>query len=146
MVPHPSKQWCFTNELGTHWYQAPIEEFVPVYRFIRDNAQYFDGFDTLPAENVTAPENIHFTLRRNHKNKRTVIHLLNKNYDKQKKLFTPLESVEVTLPAALFKTTPANITAVSPFDTAQSLPLQKQNDNLTITLPKLNLWTLIIFE
>jgi hypothetical protein len=146
MVPHPTQQWCFTNELGTHWYKAPIEEFAPIYRFIRDNAKYFDGFDTLPAENVTVPQNVHFTIRKNPQNRTTVIHLLNKNYDKQQKNFTPLESIEITLPPSLLKTPPENVTAVSPFDTTQSLPLKKQNDKLTITIPNLKLWTLLIIE
>jgi hypothetical protein len=146
MVPHPTQQWCFTNELGTHWYQAPIEEFAHAYRFIRDNARYFDGFVHFHIESITTPQNVHFTLRTNPQNGITVIHLLNKNYDKEKKLFSPLHSVEITLPALLLRTSPENITAISPFDTKQTLTLKKQNDNVTITIPKLSLWTILIFE
>ena len=42
MTPH--RQWCYTQELGTHWYQGPAEEYGPLYHFIRDHAFLFDGY------------------------------------------------------------------------------------------------------
>ncbi len=46
----PNRQWCYTNELGTHWYYGRIEDYAPVYRFIRANAHLFD--DYVPFEDV----------------------------------------------------------------------------------------------
>ncbi len=43
MAPH--RQWCYTDEKGTHWYQGPKEEFAPLYKFVRSNAQWFDGYE-----------------------------------------------------------------------------------------------------
>ncbi|MBM3493667.1 MAG: hypothetical protein FJX72_05000 [Armatimonadetes bacterium] len=44
MAPH--HQWCYTTEKGTHWYDGPAERFAPLYRFVRDNADLFDGYET----------------------------------------------------------------------------------------------------
>ncbi len=43
MAPH--RQWCYTPEKGTHWYEGPAEKFAPLYRFVRRNAGLFDGFE-----------------------------------------------------------------------------------------------------
>jgi hypothetical protein len=42
MVPH--RQWCYTPQQGTHWYQGPKEKFAPLYQFVRQNAALFDGY------------------------------------------------------------------------------------------------------
>jgi len=44
MVPH--RQWCYTPQLGTHWYDGPKEKFAPLYQFVRQHAQLFDPFQT----------------------------------------------------------------------------------------------------
>jgi hypothetical protein len=43
MAPH--RQWCYTSEKGTHWYDGPAGKFAPLYRFIRANASLFDGYE-----------------------------------------------------------------------------------------------------
>jgi hypothetical protein len=47
MVPH--HQWCYTEQLGTHWYDGPPEEYAPIYRFIREHPFLFDDQES-PAE------------------------------------------------------------------------------------------------
>lgn len=44
MAPH--RQWCYTEDKGTHWYSGPTEALAPLYRFVRTNAACFDGFET----------------------------------------------------------------------------------------------------
>ncbi|MCC7374983.1 MAG: hypothetical protein IT581_10020 [Verrucomicrobiales bacterium] len=44
MAPH--HQWCYTPAKGTHWYDGSTERFAPLYRFVRTNATWFDGFNT----------------------------------------------------------------------------------------------------
>ena len=41
----PNRQWCHTPQKGTHWYEGPKEKFAPLYRFVRQNAALFDGYD-----------------------------------------------------------------------------------------------------
>jgi len=43
MAPH--YQWCYTQEKGTHWYDGPPEEYAWLYRFVRDHAALFDGYE-----------------------------------------------------------------------------------------------------
>ena len=43
MAPH--RQWCYTREKGTHWYTGPVEEYAPLYRFVRASAEILDDFD-----------------------------------------------------------------------------------------------------
>jgi hypothetical protein len=45
MAPH--RQWCYTKEKGTHWYVGPTEEYAWLYRFVRDNARLFDGYEAV---------------------------------------------------------------------------------------------------
>ncbi|HEY5915200.1 MAG TPA: hypothetical protein VJA21_31795 [Verrucomicrobiae bacterium] len=46
MAPH--RQWCYTPQKGTHWYEGPSQKFAPLYRFVRRNASLFDGYATFP--------------------------------------------------------------------------------------------------
>lgn len=41
----PNRQWCYTSEKGTHWYEGPKEKFAPLYQFVRQNAALFDGYE-----------------------------------------------------------------------------------------------------
>jgi hypothetical protein len=41
----PNRQWCHTPQKGTHWYDGPKEKFAPLYRFVRQNAALFDGYE-----------------------------------------------------------------------------------------------------
>lgn len=43
MAPH--RQWCYTPEKGTHWYEGPKDKFAPLYQFVRRNAALFDDFE-----------------------------------------------------------------------------------------------------
>lgn len=44
----PNRQWCYTPEKGTHWYEGPREKFAPLYRFARDQAEWLDGWVNRP--------------------------------------------------------------------------------------------------
>jgi len=41
MAPH--RQWCYTEEKGTHWYDGPTEAYAPLYGFVRDHGDLLDG-------------------------------------------------------------------------------------------------------
>ena len=45
MAPH--RQWCYTKEKGTHWYDGPTEEYAWLYQFVRRNARLLDGYDAV---------------------------------------------------------------------------------------------------
>ncbi len=53
MAPH--RQWCYTQEKGTHWYQGPAEKFAPLYRFVRRDKALFDGYETYADIAVVLP-------------------------------------------------------------------------------------------
>jgi hypothetical protein len=53
MAPH--RQWCYTPEKGTHWYQGPAERFAPLYRFVRENAWLFDGYEAYADVDLLMP-------------------------------------------------------------------------------------------
>ncbi|MCU0917651.1 MAG: hypothetical protein MUC88_24275, partial [Planctomycetes bacterium] len=78
MVPHPQRQWCFNNELGTHWYAAPVEAYAPLYRFIRANAGWFDGFEAVDVgkRQPGAPANVLVALRKKTGSSQIVLHVL----------------------------------------------------------------------
>jgi hypothetical protein len=53
MAPH--RQWCYTPEKGTHWYQGPREKFAPLYRFVRENSELFDDYETYADVGIVLP-------------------------------------------------------------------------------------------
>ncbi|MBI4326578.1 MAG: hypothetical protein HY674_15130 [Chloroflexi bacterium] len=42
MAPH--RQWCYTPQKGTHWYDGPKDKYAPLYQFVRQNAGLFDDY------------------------------------------------------------------------------------------------------
>ena len=40
----PQRQWCYTKEKGTHWWETPAVEFAPLYQFVRRHAVLLDGY------------------------------------------------------------------------------------------------------
>ncbi|MGC9328519.1 MAG: hypothetical protein ACP5I1_12860 [Candidatus Hinthialibacter sp.] len=45
MVPH--RQWCYTQELGTHWWRGKPKDFAFLYRFVRVRSALLDGYVSL---------------------------------------------------------------------------------------------------
>ncbi len=45
MAPH--RQWCYTQERGTHWYSGPTEEYAWLYQFVRQNQDRLDGYQAI---------------------------------------------------------------------------------------------------
>lgn len=45
MAPH--RQWCYTKEKGTHWYDGPTEEYAWLYRFVRRHARLLDRYEAV---------------------------------------------------------------------------------------------------
>jgi hypothetical protein len=42
----PVRQWCYTKEKGTHWWEPSPAEFAPLTRFVRENAELLDGYES----------------------------------------------------------------------------------------------------
>lgn len=40
----PNRQWCYTKEQGTHWYEGPPGKFAPLYQFVRQHADLLDDY------------------------------------------------------------------------------------------------------
>ena len=43
----PVKQWAYTKEKGTHWWETDPDDFTDLYQFIRANAALFDDHDAI---------------------------------------------------------------------------------------------------
>lgn len=148
MVPHPKRQWCFNRKLGTHWYAAPVEAYAPLYRFIRANAKWFDGFEAVEARGLTQPRNVLCTVRREAtgRRKRTVVHVLNRNYDAAAQRMKPATNVKISLPKFL---APAGVTSAKllSYDAEPAaVPVITAGKTLGMQIPELRLWTLVALE
>jgi len=156
MAPHPKRQWCFTKELGTHWYEAPADAYAPMYQFIRKNAEWFDGFDAAdglkaeivnrepPAGNAAAGPVL--TVRRKGPAGPVVIHVVNRDYDASARRMRPGRGVRLRLPVPL----PAGMagrTRLLAYD-AEPLAAQVRTEGgaAQITVPELRIWTLVVIE
>jgi hypothetical protein len=148
MAPHPQRQWCFNNELGTHWYAAPIEAYAPMYRFIRANANCFDGFEAVDVKDHKpgAPANVLVTVRKNIASNQIVLHVLNRDYDAGTKSIKPLANVEVSLDKSLISVTKPQARLVSYSRPPQQVDLIQNAGTVSVRIPELRLWTLVVLE
>ena len=146
MVPHPKRQWCFSRKLGTHWYAAPIEAFAPVYQFIRKNAACFDSLEAVALKGFTPPPNTLCTVRRRGKTGRTVIHVINRDYDAKAKAMRPQKNVTLRLPKSLLGSVPKQARLLSYDAAPRAAAVKTEGGNLIIDLPTLRLWTLVVAE
>ena len=146
MVPHPTKQWCFTRKLGTHWYQAPIEAYAPLYRFISANAECFDGLEAANQTGFISPVNTLCTVRRKGAAGRTVIHVLNRDYDPKAKRMRMRNNVKIRLPKALVAKAAKRARLLSYDAEPQTVGLKIENDEVLLELPTLRLWTIVVLK
>jgi hypothetical protein len=148
MVPHPQRQWCFSNELGTHWYAAPVEAYAPLYRFVRENAGWLDGFEAVEIKGSmpAVPANVLVTVRRKSGSNQIVLHLLNRGYDPATKSVKVLSNVEVSLDRALVSPTKPYARLLSYDMPPQQVDLAQQAATLRLRIPELRLWTLVVLE
>jgi hypothetical protein len=148
MVPHPQRQWCFSNELGTHWYAAPVEAYAPLYRFIRQSAGWFDGFEAVDVKGhkPRTSANVLVTVRRKTGSNLTVLHVLNRQYDSQAKSTKLLTNVEVTVDRSVVSPRTAVAKLLSYDAPVRQVELARDADTLTVRLPELRLWTLVTLD
>jgi hypothetical protein len=148
MVPHPRRQWCFNSELGTHWYAAPIEAYAPVYRFIRENAAWFDDLETVDIEDhkPDVAASVLVTVRRKSGSDRTVLHVLNRDYDSENKSMRPLLNVEVSVERPLVSPTRSQARLLSYDQAPQWAELEQDAGRVRVRIPELRLWTLVVLD
>jgi hypothetical protein len=145
MVPHPTRQWCYDEKRGSHWYGAPIKAFAPMYRFIRANAQWFDGFETVKVKGIRKPANVLCTVRRNKQSGATVVHVVNTAYDEKKMRMRPKSNIRIQLPRQLLMKK-HDAARVLSFDGSQRQAVVKTSGGkLTVDIGELRLWSLIVF-
>jgi len=140
MVPHPSRQWCFNNKLGTHWYQAPVEEFAPVYKFIRENARVLDGYEAVENSGVTAPAGVICKVRR--KGSSAAIHVVNRDYSEKEDRMRKATAVRIGIPPPLVKGS-ATARLLSFGGEPVDLPVKRDGKGPHVILPSLRLWGIV---
>jgi hypothetical protein len=146
MAPHPKRQWCFNDKLGTHWYAAPIEAYAPLYRFIRVHDCWFDGFQAFEPQRLDVPKNVLCTVRRKPDSQRIVLHVLNRNYDKEKQRMNPLNQVKISFEKPSVPNAMEQARVLS-YDAAERIiPVTKRDEMREIILPELKLWNMVVFE
>ena len=146
MVPHPRRQWCFTKEQGTHWYEAPVGAFAPVYQFIKKNADCFDGLEGVEVKGLTPPAKAILTSRRDPKTGRTVIHVLNRDYDAATKKMRTRKNVVIRIPVSPGEKAPEGVTLLAYDAEPRDVPVQRVRGAAQITLPSLHLWTIVVLK
>ncbi|MFW6133324.1 MAG: hypothetical protein ACOC8F_05455 [Planctomycetota bacterium] len=143
MVPHPTRQWALSWEHGTHWYAAPIDEFAPVYRFVRANAERFDGYAAAETQ-PQAQEGVIASLRIRAGGP-AVMHLVNRDYDRRRDAMRPSADVTVRVPTAeLPSDVPAEATVLSWDADPQRASVRRAGETVEVTVPELRLWSVVV--
>ncbi len=174
MVPHPKQQWCHTAEKGTHWYAAPVEEFAPWYRFVRDNAALFDGYRTIgplapPAcapkhldtaeardelrraleKDFTGPlkaeESVWVFPRRKGRGK-VVVHLVNTDYEPDTDTVRPRSDLEIRIPSELAACRFGKVMLHGVGVDPVELSARRDGDCLVLRVPRLDIWGVVEFR
>ncbi len=144
----PARQWCFTTFLGTHWYQAPADEFSPIYQWIRAEAQYFDGFEAMDDSAIECPPKVLCRARRNAQGQ-IVLHVINTDYvprDDAVKAIDILrrpERTTISFPSA-WAHQGGEAKVLSYNARPHLLPLGGNKDRTTFSLADLHVWTMIV--
>jgi len=146
MCPHPTRQWCFDKKIGTHWYAAPIEEFAPVYRFIRRNAACFDGLEAVSPARVRKPRNVLTTVRRKGKSGRTVLHVINADYDEKAKLMRRRRNVRIGVPKKLLAPGSKTVRLLSYDAPPRRADVTFKGATANFVLPELGIWTICVLK
>lgn len=146
MVPHPTKQWCFNNTLGTHWYEAPIEAYAPLYRFVRAQAQWFDDFETADEAGIQAPDQILVKPRLRQSDGALVLHVVNRDYESESMKMRPQQNVGLTVPISLMPKKCRKATLLAYDSEPAEIRVERQGQERRITLPTFRLWTLVILK
>ena len=172
MVPS-SRQWCHTQEKGTHWYSAPHKEFIPLYRFIKLHRELFDDLDTVGP--LVIPEGVPETFETHAKRQAldaaldkgdprplragdkvwvfpregtkgiAVAHLLNLHYDPSTDSVTPQRNLAVTLAQSVFEGKYTKAELYTYDDEPLRLELAKAGGNISVMVPELRQWSIIKF-
>jgi len=150
MVPHPKKQWCFNKERGTHWYEAPIEAYAPMYRFIRSHGELFDGLEAAEDCEIEALDNCWVALRSPKEGKPSsdaprlaVLHCVNRDYDAESQKVNPQRDVSLLLRSSQLPSSLSEVQIYAYDADPYSVPVQRENGSFRITLPSLRLWSLV---
>lgn len=146
MVPHPKRQWCFNRTLGTHWYAAPVEAYAPLYRFIRANAAWFDGLESVKVSGLAKPRNVVCTVRRSARGGRTVLHVVNRSYDASAQRLRPQTNVKISFPKTAAPRGVRRAKLLSPDAEARTVAVAADGDALGVEIPRLRLWTLVAMK
>lgn len=148
MAPHPKKQWCFTKELGTHWYEAPAEAYAPVYQFIRKNAEWFDGFEAVKDSGALAKDapNVFVLPRRKSAAGPLVVHVVNRDYDAAARTMRPAKGLRVEMPAALLAGLAGRVKVLTYEAEPQTVAVKTEGGRATIILPDVRLWSVLVIE
>ena len=106
----------------------------------------FDGFEGVEPERLEAPDNILCTLRCKPDAQQVVLHVLSRNYDKDKKRMAPLAEVKISFEEPSIRGTAEWARVLSYDAPEQRIPVRRKDGLTQITLPELRLWTLVVFD
>ncbi len=146
MVPHPTRQWCFNNERGTHWHRAPIAEYAPLYQFIRANARWFDDFEWADASGVQTTPSLICTVRRNENRRALAVHVINRDYDPKTDWMRPAKHVRITLPSRLAEGLGGTANLLRYDAAPQTVPIRREGGRAVFEIPEVRLWTVAGIE
>jgi len=174
MVPHPKRQWCHTREKGTHWYAAPVEEFAPLYRFVRKHKALFNGFRTVGAlappkdapleyDTVEGRRKLREALERGDVKPLTagdsvrvfprigaggklVVHLVNTGYEKKGDRVKTDKDVVVRVPVGLVTGAPRRARLLAYDAEPLELKVTAERDSIEVVVPEVRIWALLELE
>ena len=147
MAPDPERQWCHTNELGTHWYAAPAEQYAPMYRFVRANADLFDGYAATAPPDVSEKDGL-LTAFRARPGAQAVMHAVNLRCEPgapgRPERIQPRRNLEVPLPPEAAGAKRARLMS---FDAPpETVRVRRSGGRPALEIPELRIWTIAALE
>jgi hypothetical protein len=166
----PPRQWCYTPELGSHWYDGPKEAFAPIFQFIAAHPALFTDLHARGplAVPMVAPstyisttdrEAFHAALTDGHPQPlqagplrlfprestdgaHAVVHLLNYDYNPVQDQFSAATDVAIHLPSDVVAGRYRHCKLHTPGEAPGTLPVTTDSSGIRFTLPQTRIWSM----
>lgn len=167
MAPH--RQWCYTADKGSDWYNGPVDVYAPIYQFIARHPELFNDLHAvgpLAVPDVPASSYIHSAdrhafhaaltkhdptplkagplrlfPRESPDGSHAVVHLLNYDYHAGTGIFASASNIPLHIPPGVLAGSYRQCRLHAPGQDPQSLPLRHDASGLHVTLPSAQIWS-----
>lgn len=170
----PNRVHCYSIETGPGWYCGPSAAYAPLYAFVKKHSALLNDFS--PVGPLQAPEGLPSGFETHEKRRRfadvlekgnpqplqagdnawifprcrtdglNVAHVINTAYNSKTGKIRKQKDLTITIPESLFKRNFDTATIYALDSEPVKAPVACAGGMMSVTLPELTIWSIIVFE